>query len=130
MSPREERERKEMHDAIIGCVIILLGFVAVLLIGSLAGGCVSENTGSSTIVGEQMALPQITDGSDSLAINVYESIKGARVWTAKDSKVEIVYANAYTNSYFGIVRTHDAMQLKVKVEPLAVEPPTAPTETK
>lgn len=94
---------------------------ALLCVANLCGGCMSENTGSSTVVGEQMALPQITDSSDSIAVNVYESIKGARVWTAKDSKVSITYTNCYTNRYFGIVETQDSMSLKVAIEPLATD---------
>lgn len=80
-------------------------------------GCVNPNTGTCTIIGEQMALPEITDSSDSIAVRIYESIKGARVWTAKDSVVAVEYSNAYTNTYFGIVETRDAMRLRVKVEP-------------
>jgi hypothetical protein len=91
-------------------------------------GCMSENTGSSTIVGEQLALPEITDSSDSVAVRVYESIKGARVWTAKDSKVSVEYENCYTNTYFGIVDTRDYMKLKVKVEPLDCSVDSAETK--
>lgn len=81
-------------------------------------GCISENTGSTTVVGAQTALPEISDASGSLTIRVYETIKGARVWTAKDSKVTVEYTNAYTNNYLGVVETQDQTSLKVKVEPL------------
>ncbi len=90
---------------------VLLAFVACL------SGCVNPNTGTSTIIGEQLALPEISDATDNISVRVYESIKGARVWTAKDSVVSVEYANTYTNTYFGIVETRDSMRLKVKVEP-------------
>ena len=79
-----------------------------------------EYTGSRTVVGEQTALPEISDASDSLAVRVYESVKGAKVWTAKDCRVTINYSNAYTNTYFGIVETQDAMRLDVTIEPLDI----------
>ena len=90
---------------------------AIIALVSCVAGCVNPNTGTCTVIGEQMALPEITDSSDSIAVRVYESIKGARVWTAKDSVVSVEYANAYTNTYFGIVEMRDSMKLKVKVEP-------------
>ena len=80
-------------------------------------GCMSEYTGSRTIVGEQMSLPELSDGSDSVSVRIYESVKGAKVWTAKDCNVEIAYANAYTNTYFGIVENRDSMTLSVTIEP-------------
>lgn len=86
----------------------------------LFAGCVNSNTGSRTVVGEQMSLPEVTDSTDSLAVRIYESVKGAKVWTAKDSEVTVTYACASTNSYFGIVRTESAMNLEVTVEPLNV----------
>ena len=99
-------------------------YAAIFLLASAVSGCVNPNTGTSTIVGEQMALPEITDSGDNVAVRVYESIKGARVWTAKNSIVSVVYENAYTNSYFGIVETRDAMKLRVKVEPCETETAT------
>ena len=98
-------------------LVFLLGFLALT---SLLAGCVNPNTGTSTIIGEQLALPEISDATDNISVRVYESIKGARVWTAKDSVVSVEYANAYTNCYFGIVETRDTMKLKVKVEPCEV----------
>lgn len=91
--------------------------LALVALCSALAGCVNPNTGTCTIIGEQMALPEITDSGDNVSIRVYESIKGARVWTARNSIVSVEYANSYTNSYFGIVQTRDAMRLQVKVEP-------------
>ena len=98
-------------------IVLGAAFAAVLC---LLGGCMSENTGSSTIVGEQIALPEITDSSDSIAVRVYESIEGARVWTARDSKVSIYYENVYTNDYMGMFTTRKSMQLYAEIEPLEV----------
>lgn len=92
----------------------------MLAMMAIISGCVTEYTGSRTVVGEQTALPEISDASDSLAVRVYESVKGAKVWTAKDCRVTINYSNAYTNTYFGIVETQDAMRLDVTIEPLDI----------
>ncbi len=109
-------EYTRFERAVMGLVSLFFLAAAFALL-SLVGGCANPNTGTCTIIGEQLALPEITDSSDSIAVRVYESIKGARVWTAKDSVVSVEYANAYTNTYFGIVEMRDSMRLKVKVEP-------------
>ena len=83
----------------------------------LAAGCRSPNTGSHTVVGEQTILPELTTPGDEASIRVYESIKGADVWTAKNAIVKIEYSNTYTNSYFGVVSTQDSMTLAVTIEP-------------
>ena len=99
---------------------LLLALAFLLAFAACLTGCVNPNTGTSTIIGEQLALPEVSDATDNISVRVYESIKGARVWTAKDSVVSVEYANAYTNCYFGIVETRDTMKLKVKVEPCEV----------
>ncbi len=109
-----------------GLSALFLG-AAVIALVSCAAGCVNPNTGTSTIVGEQIALPQITDSGDNISVRVYESIKGARVWTAKNSEVTVEYANSYTNTYFGIVETADSMRLKVKVAPCEDSPSASST---
>lgn len=85
----------------------------------LLGGCVSEYTGSRTIVGEEIAWPEISDASDTISVRVFQSIKGAKVWTAKDSRVTAKYRNSYTNSYFfGTIVLRDSMHLDLVIEPL------------
>ena len=99
---------------------IMRNFSALLcatLAAFILSGCVSEYTGSRTVVGEQTSLPELSDGSDSVSLRIYESVKGAKVWTAKDCNVKISYTNAYTNTYFGIVKSRDLMTLSVKIEP-------------
>jgi hypothetical protein len=91
----------------------------VLLLLSLLTGCISEHSGSTTTVGEETALPELSNSSDTVKVRVFQSIKGARVWTAKDSKVRIKYFNSYTNTYFGIATTSDSMNLEVEIEPLS-----------
>lgn len=110
-------------------LVSLFFLTAMLALMSLFGGCMNPNTGTCTVIGEQMALPEITDSSDSIAVRVYESIKGARVWTAKNSVVSVVYENAYTNSYFGIVEMRDSMKLRVKVEPCEDDAPKSDGDT-
>ena len=102
------------------------GMLGAILAAVLLAGCTSEYTGSRTVVGEQVALPELSDSSDSVSLRVYESVKGAKVWTAKDCNVEIAYTNAYTNSYFGIFEMRDYMTLSVKIEPCEVTPQPAP----
>ena len=103
--------------ALLCAVSVALVIMLVLLI---CGGCVNPNTGSTTIIGEHMMLPEITDSGDNISLRIYENIKGARIWTAKDCRVSVTYANCYTNSYAGIVETRDSMTLAVEVEPLIV----------
>lgn len=91
---------------------------ASVLVAIAFVGCMSENTGSSTTIGEEFSLPEISDSAYSINVKVFQSIKGAKIWTAKDSKVQVEYDNAYTNDYFGIFKFIDSMRLKVKVEPL------------
>ena len=93
-----------------------------ILAAALLAGCTSEYTGSRTVVGEQTALPELSDSSDSVSVRVYESVKGAKVWTAKDCNVRIAYTNAYTNTYFGILESRDYMTLTVEIEPCEVAP--------
>lgn len=94
-------------------------FAAYILL--LLSGCISEHTGSTTIVGEEIAWPEISNSSESVKVRVFQSIKGAKVWTAKDCKVIAKYTNSYTNSYFGVVKLIDSMTLDVEIEPLQVE---------
>ena len=100
----------------------VLATATVALVASFAGCTSGEYTGSRTIVGEQFALPELSDSSDSVSLRVYESVKGAKVWTAKDCNVTIAYTNAYTNSYFGIAEARNYMTLHVKIEPCEVSP--------
>lgn len=97
-------------------------FASVLVALELVG-CISENIGSSTMVGEEFSLPEISDRADSVSVKIFQSIKGAKIWTEKDSKVNVEYDNTYTNTYFGVFEFIDSMRLKVKVEPLDCSEP-------
>lgn len=98
-------------------------WLAVAMLAALLAGCTHpEYTGSRTVVGEQTALPELSDSSDSVSLRVYESVKGAKVWTAKDCNVTIAYTNACTNTYFGILESRDFMTLSVEIEPCEVTP--------
>lgn len=102
------------------------GMLGAVLVAVLLAGCTSEYTGSRTIVGEQKALPELSDSSDSVSLRVYEDVKGAKVWTAKDCNVTIDYTNAYTNVYCGVLDFRNYMTLHVKIEPCEVAPQPAP----
>lgn len=103
---------------------------AAVLAALLAGCASTEYTGSRTVVGEQTALPELSDSSDSVSLRVYESVKGAKVWTAKDCNVTIAYTNSYTNTYFGILESRDFMTLSVKINPCEVTPQQTPCKEK
>lgn len=101
------------------------GTLGAILAAALLAGCTSEYTGSRTIVGEQDSLPELSDSGDTVTVKVYESVKGAKVWTAKDCNVRIAYTNAYTNTYFGVLDRRNFMTLDVKIEPCEVTPQQA-----
>lgn len=114
------RRKKDAEDSIFGvaegfAVLALVALALAFVI--LCGGC--ANTGSRVVVGEQCALPEVSDAADNFSARIYEDIKGASVWTRKDSEVRVAYRCAYTNSYFGILHTQSDMQLDVTVTPLA-----------
>ena len=95
--------------------------ISTFLVGaSLLALCGCVNTGSRVVVGEQYALPEVSDAADNFSAKIYEDITGASVWTRKDSEVHVVYRCAYTNSYCGVVHTQSDMSLDVTVTPLAV----------
>jgi hypothetical protein len=107
----------------------VLATATVALVAAFAGCTSGEYTGSRTIVGEQKALPELSDSSDSVSLRVYEDVKGAKVWTAKDCNVTIDYTNAYTNVYCGVLDFRNYMTLHVKIEPCEVTPTARESET-
>ena len=104
-------------------------FAAFAAIAVFVCGCTTgEYTGSRTIVGEQDSLPELSDSGDTVTVKVYESVKGAKVWTAKDCNVKIAYTNAYTNTYFGVLDRRNYMTLAVEIEPCEVSPTGSASE--
>lgn len=103
----------------IGGLALLSFLVSLLAISLLLGGCTSPDCGSKTIVGNHYALPKVSNDTSDTDIEVYESTEGAVVYTRKDSRVEIEYSNAYTNSVaYGLWGKVGNMALKVAIEPL------------
>ena len=95
--------------------------ISTFLVGaSLLALCGCINTGTRVVVGEQYALPEVSDAGENFSAKIYEDIKGASVWSRKDSEVRVVYRCACTNNYIGVVRTQSDMALDVTVTPLAV----------
>ena len=45
-----------------------------------------------------------------------------RAFESQHDHLQIVYTNAYTNTYFGIVEMRDYMTLKVRIEPTETTP--------
>lgn len=98
-----------------------LGMIVVGIAMTIAlSGCYTEGMGGSILVGEQLALPQISNSSGTYSINIYESVKGARVWTRQDSRCKVTYECSYTNEFCGIATFRERMKLTVDLEPLAV----------
>lgn len=126
MSRREKDAEDRILCAAEGCAVLALVALALAFV-ILCGGC--ANTGSRVVVGEQCALPEVSDAADNFSARIYEDIKGASVWTRKDSEVRVAYRCAYTNSYFGILHTQSDMQLDVTVTPLAEWQNYGTTET-
>lgn len=81
------------------------------------GGCIHGDTGSRTVVGNHFALPKLATADGNAEIEIYESTEGAVVTTRKDCAVKITYANAYTNSVFGLWQKQGTMSLEVAIEP-------------
>ena len=100
----------------------LAGFAVVLILAAaiafLTGGC--RNAGTYAVVGDLNAPVDISDGSDTVNVRALFSLTGAKVWSARDSKVAMTYTNVYTNAYFGIVDTQGSQGFRVEVEPLDV----------
>lgn len=101
---------------------ILAGSAAILLIVALLAilACGCRNAGTYAIVGDLNAPVDISDGSDTVNVRALFSLTGAKVWSARDSKVTMTYTNIYTNAYFGIVDTHGIQNFHVETEPLDV----------
>lgn len=106
----------------IAAILLVFWIPIFLAIVSVFCGCTTEYTGSRTVVGEEIAWPEISDESGLVKVRVFQSIKGAKVWTAKDCKVTANYTNAYTNSYFfNTVVLRDVMTLNLEIEPLSTD---------
>ena len=93
-------------------------FVALLAL--MLVGC--RNTGTYAVVGELDAPVDISDGSDTLNIRALFSLTGAKVWSARDTRVTMTYTNCYTNAYlFGMVEKRGRQDFGVEVDPTVDE---------
>lgn len=95
---------------------------AIIVVCTIALLCGCKSTGSRIVVGEQYILPEVSDAADNFSAKFYEDIKGASVWTCRDSEVRVDYFCAYTNTYLGVFHTQSEMRLGVTVTPLATSP--------
>lgn len=102
----------------VDLVTIGIAVVIAILVVAFTGGCASyKDGGTSLVVGEQQLLPEITSPDAECAIRIYESIKGARVWSRANHATRVEYETASTNWTFGLRTSADWMKLKVEVEP-------------
>ncbi len=113
-------DARDITDRVSMGVALMLALSCALSLVLLCGGCKNPNTGSAIKVGDITSLPEISDAADNITIKVLLMMTGASVWTAKDSLVKVIYDNAYTNSYCGIVERVGRQNLTVRVEPLEV----------
>ena len=105
--------------------------IAATLALALFAGC--RNTGTYAVVGELDAPVDISDGSDTLNIRALFSLTGAKVWSARDTRVKMTYTNCYTNAYlYGMVKKRGKQDFGVQVNPTVDEPeePSAEEEAK
>ena len=98
----------------------ILTMAMLFLVSLLFCGC--RNTGTYAVVGELDAPVDISDGSDTINVRALFSLTGAKVWSAKNSRVEMTYTNCYTNAYlFGMVEKRGKQDFGVKVDPTVDE---------
>lgn len=120
------RREKDAEDRILGAAegFAILALVALALaFVILCGGC--RNTGTYAVVGDLDAPVDISDASDTINVRALFSLRGAKVWSAKDSRVVMNYTNNYTNAYlFGMVETKGRQDFGVKVIPTTDEAET------
>ena len=106
--------------------VCIAAFAALALVGC-------RNTGTYAVVGELDAPVDISDGSDTLNIRALFSLTGAKVWSARDTRVKMTYTNCYTNAYlFGMVEKRGRQDFGVEVNPTVdeAEEPSAEEEAK
>ena len=95
--------------------VCIAAFAAIAL-----AGCGS--TGTYAIVGNVSAPIDVSDSADTINIRALFSMTGAKVWSAKNSRVKMTYTNIYTNSYlFGMVEDGGAQNFGVEVDPTVDE---------
>lgn len=91
---------------------------------ALLVGC--ANTGTYAVVGDVSAPIDVSDASDTYTIRAFFSLRGAKAWSARNSRTKVTYTNNYTNAYlFGMIDTQGVQQFEVEVEPTVDEAETA-----
>lgn len=113
-----------LFEAFVDAVATVAAIAIIVALSIWLTGCRSADCGSRTVVGSHTALPKLSSDASDLDVEVYESVEGAVVYTRKDSRVEIEYANCYTNKVFGIWDKVGSMVLKVVIEPVETIAPT------
>ena len=112
-------DSRRRHDSVVRGLFTLAVLVGTLAAALLLGGCGS--TGTYAIVGKVDAPIELSDSADTINIRALFSMTGAKVWSARDSRVKMTYTNVYTNSsIFGLVEDRGAQNFDVEVEPLDV----------
>ena len=97
--------------------------IALAAFAALLAGC--ANTGTYAVVGDVSAPIDVSDASDTYTIRAFFSLRGAKAWSARNSRTKVTYTNNYTNAYlFGMVDTKGIQQFEVEVEPTVDEAET------
>lgn len=91
-------------------------FFAALESAIIFSGCISS-TATTVAVGDAITLPELTTPTESLALRLYTSINGARVRTATNSAVRIVYKSDTASDYIGIITRRATASATVDIAP-------------
>lgn len=106
---------KQTPGDLLAAIWLLAAPLFLLLAAALLGGC-TTHTATTVTVGESLILPRIST-SDGTSLDLYASIKGARITASTNATLAIAYHTAHTNHYFGIVHTSETLHLNLNITP-------------
>lgn len=116
----EARARASRLEDIAGGLFALFALAAALMLIYCCAGC--ANTGTYAVVGDVSAPVDVSDASDSFTVRAFFSLRGAKAWSARNSRTKVTYTNNYTNAYlFGMVDARGVQEFAVEVEPTVDE---------
>ena len=121
----EARARASRLEDIAGGLFALFALAAALMLIYCCAGC--ANAGTYAQVGNVSAPVDISDASDTYTIRAFFSLRGAKAWSARNSRTKVTYTNHYTSSYlFGMIDERGVQDFAVEVEPTVDEAESTP----
>ncbi len=115
---RVRKIKKIIYDLLAfgAALVMALGVVLAIVCNA---GCVYK--GAKVTEGTSLVIGMDIPGTDGVAqLNVLSWLSGFRLGVAENARLELEYAAAETNSYFGIVTTRTAKRVKALVEPCEI----------